>query len=194
MLFRNDDVCFGFDYDKYKEVQGVFEEFGIKELYSVIPFGNNIYTPNAHLLGKQELASVLGEQLITEDDKADRFIKESLERGHEIGLHGWTHTLITLYSKEEQFDNIKKAKEFLESRYGKIKYFIPPFNSYDDNTVKVCNELGLQILGRNKSQLEWLVRDNEDIKDTHYWYHAWRFNNLDDLRKWLQQHYNQVKP
>lgn len=194
MIFRNDDVCLGFNYEKYKEVRSVFEEFGIKELYSVIPFGNNIYTPDAHLLNKLELSDILGDKLITDDKNADSFIKESLNRGHNIGLHGWTHTLITLYSRQEQFENIKKGKEFLEDTYGvKIRYFIPPFNSYDDNTVSVCDELGLQILGRNQSQLEWLVRDNNDIKDTHYWYHAWRFNDINKLRLWLQQHYNQVK-
>lgn len=195
MIYRNDDVCFGFDAGKYKEVRDIFEEFGLRELYSVIPFGQNIYTPNAHLLSKQELINILGDHVITDDKEADNFIKESLDRGHSIGLHGWKHVLLSHFSADDQLRNICEAKDFLEKRYNtKIRYFIPPFNSYDEGTINACRQLGLQILGRNTSQLEWLVRDNEEIKDEHCWYHAWRFNNPNELRLWLQQRNNPLKP
>lgn len=198
MIYRNDDVCKGFDERRYSIVRGLFESFGLKEHYSVIPFGENVYTPDAHLLSKQELIDITGGGTVKDDEMADKFIRESIERGHEITLHGWTHVLITQYTKEEQFKNIKKARDFLESEYGvKIKYFVPPFNSYDDNTLSVCSELGLQILGRNKSQLEWLVIDNNEIMDEHCWYHAWRFFEgqltPNKLKLWLQARNNQSK-
>jgi len=189
MLYRNDDVCNGFDYDKYVEIRSVFESFGIKELYSVVPFGKGIYTPNAHLLDKSILEDMLGSELIT--GKPDKFIRESLERGHKIAIHGWMHTLITHYREHEQRENITLAKKFLEDRYAvRIKYFVPPFNTYDESTTMVCRELGLTILGRNQSQLEWLIRDNKPIVDEYCWYHAWRLNK-DNLKQWLLHQNNQ---
>ena len=189
MLYRNDDVCNGFDYNKYVAVRSVFESFGIKETYSVIPFGKNIYTPNAHLLDKDILEEIIGNELIS--CQADEFIKESLDRGHNIALHGWVHTLITRYREYEQRHNITLAKNFLEDKYGiKIKYFVPPFNTYDESTMIVCRELNLTILGRNQSQLERLIRDNKLITDDYCWYHAWRLN-INELKQWLQHQNNQ---
>jgi peptidoglycan/xylan/chitin deacetylase (PgdA/CDA1 family) len=195
LLFRNDDVCVGCDVKKFIEVRSIFEEFGIKEHYSVIPFGRNIYTPNAHLLSKDELNNYLGLDKITTDPEACEFIRDSLKRGHEITLHGWNHVLVTDYSLKEQILNIRIAKEFLEDTFGvRIEYFVPPFNSYEDDTITACKENNLHILGRNMNQLEWLVDKDDDFTgDDHCWYHAWRFEDANKLRQWLLKHYNQPK-
>jgi len=177
MIFRNDDVAWGCDIPRYREIQAIFENFGIKETYSVVPVGQNIYSHNPHLLSKRELENKLGLNLVTTDEQVDRFIKESLQRGHSISLHGWIHTDVVRYSYVDQLNHIKEARDILENAYQTtIKYFVPPFNSYSDETVRACYQLGLQILGANNNQLEWLVRDNCDFTgDPYCWYHAWRF-------------------
>ena len=141
MIYRNDDLSFGIDVDHYKKVQEVFEEFGIKEMYSVIPYGKNIYVPNAHMLSKEKEDELTGFESVTEDIKVDRFIRDSIKRGHSISLHGWRHINVANVGYDEQYAHIKEAKEFLEETYGqKIWHFIPPYNSYNKYTVLVCED------------------------------------------------------
>ena len=192
MIFRNDDLSFGIDVDKYKKVQEVFEEFGIKEMYSVIPCGKNIYVPNTHMLSKEKEDELTGFNYVSDDGDVSTFIRDSIKRGHSISLHGWRHINIANYGYDEQYDKIKRAKGFLEDIYGqKIEYFIPPYNSYNKYTVLICKRLGMKILDYGGNQLEKLVEKNKlPIKTDYNWYHAWRFfeGNLtiDKLRLWLK--------
>jgi peptidoglycan/xylan/chitin deacetylase (PgdA/CDA1 family) len=194
MIFRNDDVANGCNIEQFKEIRGIFEEFGLREYYSVVPMGINIYKPNAHLILRPELEEILGNNLVIDDKKADNFIRESLDRGHKIALHGWKHTLITAYTYQEQLEYITQAKEFLENNYGvRIEHFVPPFNAFDYNTEDVCRQLGMRILGGNKNMLEQQVRENIPFnKYEHCWYHAWRFyeNGLSPnmLREYLKKY------
>lgn len=191
MIFRNDDLCVDSDITKFREIQGIMEEFGIQEIYSVIPYGRNLYMGSPFEMPLENLNDYLGKEPVYTNHKVDEFIKESLKKGHKISLHGWTHTRIALYTYEEQKYHIEKAKKMLEDYYGVwIEYFVPPYNNYNDSTIRVCKELGMKILAGNENQLEWLVRDNNNFtKDEHCWYHAWRFylNGLtpNKLREYL---------
>jgi len=72
-------------------------------------------------------------------------------------LHGYSHQTATKdisgvgsefrgLSDQDQFKKIKKGKEFLENRLDQnMKIFIPPWNIYDLNTLKVVEELGFTI-------------------------------------------------
>jgi peptidoglycan/xylan/chitin deacetylase (PgdA/CDA1 family) len=177
MIYRNDDVAFGCDVSKYRAVQEVFESFGIKEMYSVVPFGKNIYVPRAHILPRNVLENTVGNIPVWEDKEVDGFIKESLAKGHSISLHGWIHAQITNYSFSEILENLTKAKNALEEHYGvKIKHFIPPFNTLDSNGIRACDKLGMEYWGYNGNQLEILVETGEKLRKLDYcWYHAWRF-------------------
>lgn len=70
----------------------------------------------------------------------------------EIALHGLTHQRLAAgefdnLSFEEQKRRIVKGKTFLESTIGtSITTFVPPFNAYDLNTLKVLQETGFKGL------------------------------------------------
>lgn len=177
MIFRNDDLAYGSNVDKYLEIQKIFEEFGIREMYSVVTFGGNLYEGDPYAMSLELLEKRLGVLPIIFDKKVDDFIKYSLKRGHTISLHGWQHTRIDKYSFKEQLEKIRTAKNLLEKQYEvKIDYFVPPFNNYNADTEKVCDQLNLKILGTSENRLERSVREHLEPSDNNYtWYHAWRF-------------------
>jgi peptidoglycan/xylan/chitin deacetylase (PgdA/CDA1 family) len=194
MLWRNDDLSYGIDIRCYKKIQKLLGEYGIKEHYSVIPVGYNIFIPDANLVPREKLEALAGTKKVNEDLLVDMFIRDALKDGHKIMLHGFRHINFAHVMYDEQYEMIQAGKEFLEYTYDtKIEYFIPPYNSYNKYTVLICNRLGLKILDSSGNRLEKLVENNEDPNKTfdYYWYHAWRFFkgnlNIKKLKQWLDQ-------
>lgn len=88
-----------------------------------------------------------------------QFLKPYVDSGAiQIALHGWDHQpqaglLASQGIKSEfvglplaaQLDRITRGKRLLESWYGKpVKAFIPPWNSYDLNTLEACAQAGFE--------------------------------------------------
>jgi peptidoglycan/xylan/chitin deacetylase (PgdA/CDA1 family) len=121
-----------------------------------------------------------------------RIVKNEIE----IALHGFNHNDNSLSKKsflvrsvssefanlnyKDQFKKIKKAKIAIDSLLNsKVNIFIPPFNSYDDNTLKVLDSLKFDIIsasidGPSKS---------DKIK-----YIPYTINNLNELPKLLTKY------
>lgn len=194
MIFRNDDVCFGMNVNWYRQIRSVFEKYNLKEMYSVVPVGKVFYVGDPFRMSEEELANKIGDEFLLDDKDAVEFIKESLERGHSISLHGWKHTIIT--REPDQADKIKYYKNMLEYYFKtEIAYFVPPFNFCDAETERACDEAGLVLLGPSQNQLEWAVGGKVEIYGNipYCWYHAWRFfmDGLtpEKLDNYLRRHY-----
>ncbi|MBA3750837.1 MAG: DUF2334 domain-containing protein, partial [Nitrosopumilus sp.] len=75
-------------------------------------------------------------------------VKEGFHKGYfELSLHGWDHTDHTKLNKEEQKESLNKANEKLNSIYGiKSDIFIPPENVFNNDTLEVINQSGIDVL------------------------------------------------
>ena len=65
--------------------------------------------------------------------------------GHEIGCHSYSHAqdkALDVLSYEEQLNEIKKAKNLIESIAGRIESFRAPALRLNEDTVKVLEETG----------------------------------------------------
>ena len=70
--------------------------------------------------------------------------------GHLIGLHSHNHpTLLEKLNYEDQKNEYKKClsiiSNVLKKPKNEIKYMSHPCGSYDDNTLKILRELGIEI-------------------------------------------------
>lgn len=130
------------DIDSQTSIEGLqilyryLEEIdGICEL-SIIPFRNDA---SGNWL-KSFLLSIKG---------MDRF---------QLSLHGHTHVKRTILSefsglsRVSQHDLIASGTNLLSSSNLFINKFVPPWNSYDENTLLACNDLGLKLLGTSYKQ------------------------------------------
>lgn len=79
--------------------------------------------------------------------------KMSASKSAVIGAHAHTHTQLSLYSPEEQYQEIKQSKDILESITGRpVNYFSYPFGSRSDynlRTIRICKDLGFDICCSN---------------------------------------------
>ncbi len=70
-----------------------------------------------------------------------------LSEFHDIENHSREHLIHPAYNYEWQFDSIYEGKrEIIDQIQRMPRYFVPPYNQFDENTEKICEELGLILL------------------------------------------------
>ncbi|KAF2875260.1 glucose 1-dehydrogenase [Massariosphaeria phaeospora] len=84
-------------------------------------------------------------------------IKKIIDKGHEIGLHGYTHELVSTLSEEQQRDVLAKSIKVLTEVTGKKpRGWTAPAWSTSNETVKLLEEFGIcQLLKRPNSAQEY---------------------------------------
>ena len=87
---------------------------------------------------------VIGER-IGNDQKIISYINASIsDDSIEIANHGWDHEDFTMYNKTYQSSLIQKTNEKIQDLFGvKPTVFIPPFNSFNENTTAVMLDNGI---------------------------------------------------
>ena len=77
-------------------------------------------------------------------------LKKIKELGHLIGLHSHSHpTLFESLTYDEQLNeyksNISILSKILNIGEGEIKFMSHPCGSYNDNTLKILQDIGIEI-------------------------------------------------
>jgi len=90
--------------------------------------------------------------LVIDDVGNDTVLTEKIEEGldrnlFELALHGWDHEDFTTFDLQQQKDLLKKANEKNQILFGnKSQVFIPPYDQFNNNTLKAMNDLNISIL------------------------------------------------
>lgn len=82
-----------------------------------------------------------------------------LNEGHILASHAHNHCNLTRLTKDEQFHHIYHSKKTLEKLSGQeIKYFRPPFGQYNEDTMKIIQELNLNPIMWEISSYDWELK------------------------------------
>jgi peptidoglycan/xylan/chitin deacetylase (PgdA/CDA1 family) len=152
-VFRLDDYSRG-SWDRFDgDVVAVFRNHGCPLTIGVIPF---LATGDGHDGRPHETAPLAPEDF--------RFLRQAAESGTvEVALHGWSHqssgpgraggrSEFRGLDLDSQMKRISAGKAFLEAGLETpVTTFIPPWGSYDANTLKVLSRLGFSILSAGNS-------------------------------------------
>lgn len=65
---------------------------------------------------------------------------------HDIENHGFVHRDHSLMNYKEQQHSIATAQEVICSHVRPPRFFIPPYNQFNQNTFKICQELKLTLV------------------------------------------------
>ena len=140
IIFRFDDYSALSNIELENQIISTFKETNSTLTIGVIPFvcegiKEKTYTQNSIPLTENKLD----------------ILKKGINNGYiDVALHGNTHQTINEFSRsefiglhyEQQFIKIESGKLFLEEKLGtNINTFIPPWNRYDLNTLKVLEKL-----------------------------------------------------
>lgn len=94
--------------------------------------------------------------------------------GIDIASHGLVHADHSKLSRDAQEMSILTSCSILRS-----KLFIPPFNRINEETVRICADNGIEIIGNCANRI-WKSLEFEAFDATHefWYYHPWRMPYL----------------
>ena len=96
-------------------------------------------------------------------EKNPDLLKKMYYEGHEIGNHGYMHRDYGELSYELNKQEIQKCQEIINEILGESSmYFAPPSGSYNDNTIKACNELNYDIIMWSIDTIDWREDSSEE--------------------------------
>jgi probable sporulation protein (polysaccharide deacetylase family) len=99
-------------------------------------------------------------------EKNPDVVKDIYQKGHEIGSHGYTHVKYTNLSRQQYEEDIKKSGEILEKITGiKPTLFAPPYGDFNDEVVKVAEQLGYKVILWSLDTIDWNNPSPQTIVD-----------------------------
>ena len=93
-------------------------------------------------------------------EKEVPLLKEINNRGHEIGNHGYLHKDHSKLTLKGNLDEIELTNRLLKEVLDvECNYFAPPSGAIGNNMLKVCEDLGMDVIMWSKDTIDW--RDND---------------------------------
>lgn len=186
-FFRNDDVSYDTQLEYFRKFCEIFWKYGLLQTHAITLCGlcnystryNGSHTvyenyPTLSKLSNDTIITLSQPYNFNERKDLIQFLSEIPDN---IALHGLYHTNYSLMSFDEQYNDMSLGLEILKDLFPtkKILFFVPPFNKYNFNTLKVANALGLRILGTEGVHLENSLENLNLYPGVWYRYHHHRF-------------------
>ena len=165
VVFRWDDYSSVSDTDLELKLIDAFQSNNIQYTIAVVPFAVKGYGGDST---PRDLAPLT-------DIKAD-VLKKAIHTGLvEVALHGYSHQTTRSkiwggYSEFQGLDytsqalRIEKGKTFLEALLNvKLTTFAPPFDTFDHNTINLCEKFGFEMFSASMDQPAD-IRSSDKIK------------------------------
>ena len=83
-------------------------------------------------------------------------LKKIVEKGHELGNHGYFHKDHSMLSQAENVKEISLCSRFVEKATGQeITLFAPPSGAYDENTLNAVATLKMKTILWSRDTIDW---------------------------------------
>lgn len=189
-VFRNDDVSPETNLENYKEFCSIFHRYGYLQLHGITVHGwthdrldgNGTY---AVYPGEKPITEMSPQQVIELSQGKEMHVRKDLVKyinsiPDQIALHGPFHYDFTRLSYEQQEEAIRTGLQELALLFPKkiVRDFIPPFNRYNNDTVKICRRYDLTLHADKGTHLEAMIHHGNRCSlqdDGQYRYHHHRF-------------------
>ncbi len=162
IVFRYDDYSAISDPAFSDKLVSLFREHNAPITFAVIPM-----TESDNPLHLPEIRS---DEVLPLTQANAEFLRAGLADGVlEIAMHGFSHqnnngarsSEFTNVALEKQLADLTRGKTHLESTIGAaVKTFVPPWNSNDETTLRVLDQLGFTIVSANRGGVK---SDQTDI-------------------------------
>ncbi len=157
IVFRNDDLNAFSDPEHERKILEMFAKYQIPQSIGVIPF----------VVKKPEDSASQKAESINANREITVLLNEYHARGLvDIAQHGYRHQASSVKSNPGAFSEFRgaardaqrkmivKGKDLLEKTFGQaVCAFIPPWNTFDVNTLSVLKENGYRLLSGRSTYL-----------------------------------------
>ena len=145
IIFRYDDASATTSSSIETKILSLFSKHNLPLTFAIIPY---------RCTGKT--TDINNTEVFTYPQNKANLLKKYIENGTlEVALHGYSHQTISTTEwtefknvpYEEQLEKLTKGKKLLESFFGENIYsFVPPYNTYDLNTLKALKTLNIHTI------------------------------------------------
>lgn len=100
----------------------------------------------------------------TEVEKYPELYRRAVASGHEIGIHGWTHTEVERLTTSENLDVLSRTIDVLNDiAQTDIRFVRPPYGRFNESFIAAAEKLNLTITGWDISSDDWRATSRQDI-------------------------------
>ncbi|KAF9203675.1 chitin deacetylase [Haplosporangium sp. Z 27] len=95
--------------------------------------------------------------------KAPELLQVTLDQGHHLASHTWSHPGLTTLTNEQIVAELKWTEKFIFDTTGyKVKYFRPPYGDVDNRVRAIARELGFKtvIWTSQWDTQDWQLEEN----------------------------------
>ena len=179
-----------------EEIIKLHEKYNIKLTYGVIPMSK--YPLLRHTLSPQEYPNEMENNdrnpyPLTVGSNRVSILKESTSKGiTEVALHGYFHPKgYSNTHKNTEFYNISYDIQYMKLHHGKklldslfstcVTTFIPPHNTYDQLTLDLLQELGMDCISAKQINFDAPLDDRLNIR--YLWFTTSDFEKFKNIIK-----------
>ena len=168
IIVRMDDICPTMDYERFKRFSDMFDRLGVSPLLGLVPDNKD---PKLDVQG--------------EIDGYWDIIKSKIEKGWDVSMHGVYHdsvgkskglisgkigkTEFAGVPYEKQIETLSYGKKTLELHGIEVDTFMPPYHSYDINTLKALNELDFKYISDGRSKSPYVLEGIKHVPANDAW-------------------------
>lgn len=99
------------------------------------------------------------------DDNKEYLVK-FIDKGHEIGNHGYFHKNQSSLSYEKNYEEINATNKIVEQLIGyKIRLFAPPSGDYSKLTIDAANKLNMATIMWSIDTIDWRDKDAKIVEN-----------------------------
>ncbi|KAF9108544.1 chitin deacetylase [Mortierella sp. GBA35] len=95
--------------------------------------------------------------------KAPWLLQDTIDQGHHLASHTWSHSGLTTLSNEEIVAELKWTEKYIFDHTGyKVKYFRPPYGDIDNRVRAIAHQLGFEtvIWSNEWDTQDWQLSEN----------------------------------
>lgn len=163
---RCDDVFVDTDVEAVKRIWDIVHGFPVIHMIAVTPKGRGDPIHHAKPLkrGNKWIMEASGDDAVSSNRPLVELICSYQRLGSKMAVHGLFHIDYRKLSYSNQYAHIKEAKTTMSLLFGNIEYFVPPFNKYNEDTLKACHRLSLELIPSYYEADTKIVNTNPDIE------------------------------
>lgn len=96
--------------------------------------------------------------------RARHILEDVINTGHEVGLHGLSHTRLTLLRPDAAAEQILRGRQILEDLTGKpVRWFRPPFGAQTVETWRATVAARMTPVGWNLEFGDWMDQPIDEL-------------------------------
>jgi peptidoglycan/xylan/chitin deacetylase (PgdA/CDA1 family) len=84
-----------------------------------------------------------------------QIVKAMVAEGHEVGLHGYHHVIMSRLSDDAQMDAMRSGLSALSSIGVVPRWFRPPYGSFNESTVQSARKFGMETVLWSVDTRDW---------------------------------------